>query len=260
VPTGFRAQSATFVSTDQGWVLGTAPCTKSPCTSVVRTSNDGESWVGIPAPTDELFDSQSGSTAPSGVNEIRFADNLNGWVYGPDLWSTHNGGATWVRITSGPGADRVVDLETSGGFVYVVTAACTGQATVCPGELWRSADTTRAFKVVARLSLGAEDGDAGPILAVHDSTGYLVTTTTSSAGGSLALLVTTNGTTWVSEPNPCPAQIDEFTVAPIDTVRAAMLCSGEGAAGSSTKEVLATSDGGQTWVPEGTAAPSTEGL
>jgi hypothetical protein len=255
VPAGFRAQSATFVSADQGWVLGAAPCATAPCTSIVRTSDDGATWGGIPAPTDGLENPQSGSTIPSGVSEIRFADNLNGWVFGPDLWSTHDGGEVWSHITSGPGASRVVDLEGSGGAVYVVTEQCAAQASICPGQLWRSTNTTDAFQTVATFNLAPEEGDAGSILAIHDTTGYLITAATTGAPGTPALLVTANGTTWSPEPNPCPAQLDGISVAPVDTVRAAMLCSGQGAAGSSTKAVLATSDGGHTWVPEGSAPP-----
>jgi hypothetical protein len=256
VPAGFQAQSATFVSADQGWVLGTASCAKAPCTSVVRTNDDGVTWVGIPAPVDGLENPQSGSTTPSGVSEIRFADNLSGWIFGPDLWSTHDGGAKWSHITSGPGASRVVDLESSGGFVYVVTEQCAAQVNSCPGQLWRSANATDDFQTVATFALAAEDGYTGPILAVHDATGYLVTGASTSTIGTPALLVTANGTTWAPEPNPCRAQLGEISVAPVDTVRAAMLCSGEGAAGSSTKALLATSDGGHTWVPEGSPPPS----
>ena len=61
VPAGFRSQSATFVSADQGWVLGTAPCAKAPCTSIVRTNDDGATWAGTPAPTDGLENPESGS-------------------------------------------------------------------------------------------------------------------------------------------------------------------------------------------------------
>ena len=259
VPSGFRAQSATFVSSDQGWVLGSAPCATAPCTAVVRTSDDGGSWAGIPAPTDGLENPRSGSTVPTGVSEIRFADNLNGWVFGPDLWSTHDGGEMWSHTTSGPGAQRVVDLESSGGFVYVATEQCTVQESSCPGELWRSSDATDAFQKVATFNLAPEVGYTGSILAIHDTTGYVVIAATVGAIGAPALYVTANGTTWSPEPNPCPADLGEISVAPVDTVRAAMLCSGQGAAGSSTKEVLATSDGGHSWVPEGSAPPSGDG-
>ena len=42
VPAGFRAVDLTWVSTDQGWALGTAPCAQAPCTSIVRTLDGGQ--------------------------------------------------------------------------------------------------------------------------------------------------------------------------------------------------------------------------
>ena len=50
VPRGFEPVSMTFVSGSDGWVLGTAPCTHKPRTSIVRTTDGGRSWAGIPAP------------------------------------------------------------------------------------------------------------------------------------------------------------------------------------------------------------------
>ena len=50
VPTGMAATSVTFVSPDEAFVLGTAPCSHTPCTSIVRTLNRGASWRGLPAP------------------------------------------------------------------------------------------------------------------------------------------------------------------------------------------------------------------
>ena len=160
-----------------------------------------------------------------------------------------------VSHHEGPGASRVIDLESSGGSVYVVTEQCSAQASTCPGHLWRSAHASDAFQTVATFNLAPEDGYAVPILAVHDTTGYVVTAATTGTHGTPALSVTPNGRTWSPEPSPCPAQLDGISVAPVDTVRAAMLCSGQGAAGSSTKAVRATSDGGHSWVPEGSAPP-----
>ncbi len=227
-----------------------------PVHSVVRTNDDGVTWVGIPAPTDGLDNPRSGSTLQSGVSEIRFADNLNGWVFGSDLWSTHDGGATWSRVTSGPGAASVVDLESSGGSVYVVTQQCSPEAPTCPSLLWRDSNASDAFQTVASFNLAPDDGSALPVLAIHDTTGYLVTAATSGGGATPGLLTSANGTTWSPEPDPCPAPLDEISIAPVDTVRAALLCSGEGAAGSTTKAVLATSVGGHIWIPEGSPPPS----
>lgn len=55
----------------------------------------------------------SASSLP-GVSEVRFADLLDGWVFGPALFATHDGARTWQQVTLG---GSVVALETSGDYV-----------------------------------------------------------------------------------------------------------------------------------------------
>jgi len=119
VPAGFQPGSITFTSPDVGWVLGTAPCPAEPCTSIARTLDGGRSWVGIPAPRAPYVAAPQGSD-PAGVSGLRMADPLNGWAFGPDLWSTHDGGGSWQKVAL-PGlaaGSEVWALETAGGLVH----------------------------------------------------------------------------------------------------------------------------------------------
>ena len=50
VPLGFRPMSVTFVSADQGWVLGSAPCSTGRCPVIAHTLDGGRTWSTIPAP------------------------------------------------------------------------------------------------------------------------------------------------------------------------------------------------------------------
>src|SRR5580658_1050206 len=99
VPSGFRPASVTFVSASLGWVLGSAPCTHKPCTSIVRTTDGGRHWAGIPAPRFEL----ATFAGTRGLDRLRFADASDGFAFGSQLWATHNGGASWHRVTAVPG-------------------------------------------------------------------------------------------------------------------------------------------------------------
>ena len=98
VPSGFEPASYTFVSADQGWVLGTAPCALPPCTSLLRIRDGGRTWFGIPAPRTPLAIAV-GFNGPltSGVSTVRFADALRGWVFGPELWETQVGASRAPR-------------------------------------------------------------------------------------------------------------------------------------------------------------------
>jgi len=123
-----------------GWLLGTAPCASPPCTSLLRTEDGGRSWRGIPAPRAPLSD--DGETA--NVQHIRFADALNGWVYGPSLWATHDGGAHWEqpRLDGVDAQAEISSLETVSGTVHaaVIDAGRVRIETSPTGaDAWRSA-------------------------------------------------------------------------------------------------------------------------
>src|SRR5450759_5162413 len=120
IPADFQPLSVTFVSADMGWVLGSASCGSNTCPVVVRTLDGGRTWQRSAAPDTSLVatgDYQAGS----GVSNLRFADPLDGWAFGPGLWATHDGGKTWKQLTIPglPGA-AVAALEASAGAVQVV--------------------------------------------------------------------------------------------------------------------------------------------
>jgi hypothetical protein len=124
VPMGFTPVSVTFVSAHTGWVMGTAPCARPPCTSVVRTIDGGQTWAGIPAPRTAL----ASDGANAGVSYLRFANLADGWAFGTQVWVTHDGGAHWNEIAlpgEAPG-DQIMDLETAGGVVYAAVAGDNG--------------------------------------------------------------------------------------------------------------------------------------
>lgn len=125
VPPNFAAASVTFVGTETGFTMGQAgmqgQCTgPNPeiCTSLARTDDYGRTWHGVPAPVSGPPD------GASGVSQLRFLNTRDGWVFGPELWATHDGGHTWTQLpTHGL---RVTSLETAGTTAYAVLARCRG--------------------------------------------------------------------------------------------------------------------------------------
>jgi len=128
----FNPQSVTFVSTTTGWALGTVRCNGAEaCLSLRETTDAGTSWSIRPLPGRlvTMVDRQSIRDGYSGgwLN-VRFADTLDGWLFGglpnsgPILWSTHDGGATW-RQENLPGLLKygpILDLEAANGTVYLM--------------------------------------------------------------------------------------------------------------------------------------------
>src|SRR5450755_3215052 len=55
VPSGFEPASVSFVSANDGWVLGsTVPCFAAVCTSMVRTADGGRFFFDVTATTENL--------------------------------------------------------------------------------------------------------------------------------------------------------------------------------------------------------------
>jgi photosystem II stability/assembly factor-like uncharacterized protein len=232
VPAGFRPLSVTFVSANMGWVLGSAPCRAAPCTSVVRTVDGGRSWKGIPAPRIAL--ALHDETA--GVRGLRFADRDNGWAYGPDLYATHDGGASWHQLRL---AGSVSNLEAAGGVAYAAVVDAGGTM-----RLYRTTVGSDAWSLAAGVPA---NGHGWGTITLHGRAGWLI------SGGRL--YATTSGASWHPLASPCPARDYYFpaSLAASDEQRVALLCAGNGAAGSEGKIVYSSADGGRSFTQGGTA-------
>ena len=153
---GFGPVSVSFVSPSQGFVLGTSPCAHAPCTSVLTTGNGGTSWsvrAALPASVPD----PAASEPPSGVSEITFANPSDGWVFGPLLWATTNGGAAWhQKKLGGP----VLSLTAAGGYVYAVVASCYETSGSC--SPFKARALTGTTKRVARRGRHFRPWDPGP--------------------------------------------------------------------------------------------------
>jgi len=249
VPVGFRAVDLTWTSAQDGWALGTAPCATRPCTSLVRTTDGGRSWVGIPAPLAEL--SQSATCQQACVGSLRFADRLVGYAFGADaLFTSTDGGANWLRQ---PGqADA---LEIGDGVVLRVISQGPGCRPDCQYRLRRtligSAEWTDVpLPAVTTRGDGVTLARSGHLAAIMIS-GH-------AAGGagnatSSLLVSADDGSTWVSRDEPCPQtgsqtaghEVDSsaLTAAPDGSV--SLLCTPRGT--SSAQFTITSTDGGRSF-------------
>ncbi len=249
VPTGFEPGSVSFVSTTTGFALGIdSSCPADTCVALARSTNRGSSWVALPAPIAGYVAHGGPSTSSQPVvSEVRFADELDGWVFGPALFATHDGGRTWQRIDL---SGSVVALETSGGYVDAVVSPCRGEAE-CAGPLTleQAPATGGAFATVLTGPSTESSGGDFPYLSLHAPVGFVIL---SGAGRSPASLYATENLAnpWHGFPDPCAFVVPSYLtsmVAPNSTVLYS-LCTGPGAAGSSEKTIVLTKNGAATVV------------
>ena len=132
-PAGFEADSASFVSAQAGYVLGSRDCSLLPCQALLETTaNGGSTWAKATAPNVQLVPPFTASPATA-VSTVRFASKQDGWLFNPGLWQTTDGGKQWRKVTL-PGV--VGTLAVSGGEAYVTIQPANGSSN--QAKLYRS--------------------------------------------------------------------------------------------------------------------------
>ena len=249
VPAGFAPASVTFVSASLGWVLGTAPCSHPPCTSVVRTTDGGHTWQGIPAPRTPLLPFPTATRG--GVLKLRFADAHNGWAYGTELWATHDGGASWHRITLPMLRPDIIDLEAAGGRVRaLIGSRPAGGGLTRNIHLYSTAVASDHWHVGAAMPGALE-------LVVHGNHAWVVTESFGTSSSTPRLYANGAGG-WHQLPDPCDTSVlGAGQLAATSATRLLFVCVGEPGAGSANKRAFVSGNGGRSWTRRG--APSRGG-
>jgi hypothetical protein len=242
-PTGFDANSITWLSPSEGWIMGAASCATGTCTEVMRTTDGAKTWnmVGtIPAPI---------PTAPnygsSGVTEIRFATAEVGFAFTPDLYRTTNGGQTWTLMTiPGKGA-QVTAVAANSSRAYAVVSKCAYKTGLCRKQFafWRSDSLTSSkWSLVMDLPsvLSTDIATYGPSVYVIASTA-IVTPTPDSFYAS------TDGLHFSARPDPCDtSHLVALTQAvPTSGTDVTLLCVGPAQQLAAVKAVYRSTDTGE---------------
>lgn len=228
VPRGFEPWSASFVSRTTGFVLGVNPsCKTRKCASLVRTTNGGKSWVSLPVPA---------GAYGAKVSEVRFANLLDGWLFGPALYVTHDGASTWQRVNV---IGTVSVLATAGGYVDAVVSSCK------PGRecLEQASATGGPFVTVVT----GPSGGAG--ISLRPPVGFVWFGPSGPPSSRLASKMYATGNLanlqgWNVFPDPCAgvrySYLSSFVATSATTLYS--VCVWNPGAGSETKDVVVTRD------------------
>ncbi|MDQ1485512.1 MAG: hypothetical protein QOJ62_1205 [Actinomycetota bacterium] len=234
------------MSADTGFALGAAPCASGHCTVLVTTHDAGRSWSAV-ATLPPAVD--GGDPA---VAKVRFANPSDGWAFGRQLWSTHDGGRNW-RQSGGP-LSAVGDLETAGGVAYAIAATaatCAQPPCAGGGKLFRTPVGRDAWQAVGGVALGEGTGS----IALHSRAAWVVS---SGGPGAVSFFSSSDGTAWHRLDDPCARVGSEWAlagVAPVSSTSAYLLCVGGAGAGSEDKRVLFSTDGGAHGTATGADPP-----
>ena len=200
-PAGFEPAAVSFVSPSRGWVLGRSGC--QDCAGLRLSGDGGDHWTVLPAPPAPLGYYSSSANA---VTDVAFADAANGFLHGPGLLATHDGGRSWIRQPLPP----VQALSVGTGHAYALTQT----QPAGPAGLWRTIIGSSRW---TRLAL--PPGAGPPPAGSGESYGTLLL---SAEGGTVVLLrsgftgptvtpgqvgrlwaSSDSGTDWQARPVPC---------------------------------------------------------
>jgi photosystem II stability/assembly factor-like uncharacterized protein len=242
-PKGFEADSASFVSASTGFVLGARKCSELPCTARLETTtNGGASWTALPAPAVKLVPPFTGSPL-SAVSTVRFENAEDGWLFGPGLWATTNGGHHWTQVKLGDG--EVIALAASDGTVFAATEPVDGGLN-------------------AAVLHESAVGSAAWTLVPHVAPANALTVFGHAVWAGLAPKLwhsTDDGQHWAKLGFSCPSpDVTASAVAAASRADVALACSNtEYRPGSSTKKVFTSSNGGKSF-KLASGRPPTSGL
>jgi photosystem II stability/assembly factor-like uncharacterized protein len=234
----------TFVSPQDGWVLGTVGGNLA----LARTQDGGTTWTGVTPPPATFLP----SPGRSGVNGVRFADQQDGWVYGSQLWATHDGGASWSQVSL-PGLNSsagvispIQGLETAAGTVNAVYFGASGfeiASAPVTSNSWAASATTVTF-------------GGGPVpgaeLVIQGSAGWVLENDRTVVGGARL-----QSGAWASWTPACATAGGLAALAASTTQDLIAICdAGAWTSGTPTEQAYVSTDGGTSFSQLATALPA----
>jgi len=190
-PLGFVPRAFTAASAADWWVLGSVPCGIRYCSSIERTTDGGVTFRTLAAPGGPYGPSVDSRPAVSG---IRFAGPSDGWVFGPSLYATHDGGVHWTAV-SVPGTVSALEPGLGEVFATVTPSVLSCQRT---GTCDASAPAPHIYRTLPGSNHWTLDPAAGSVsvgLAVHGRSIWVIDSRVTADGPAFgtALLHSTDG-------------------------------------------------------------------
>lgn len=234
-PTPTRTTALGEVAFDtplHGWAAGST-CADTCALLFATTDDGGTTWTNA---------TEIGSVAASGnavvTTHVRFSGQ-NGWIFGPGIFDTHDGGRTWANAYGG----SIAALEAVGTSAWALTG-CANQVGACAPTLLVSAvGTDQWSKAPVQPPI---EPLAGGNTYTRDATLERSPNNVSFLADQGQLLVSRDvGRSWQILASPCP-QI--AGVRSLDGISVWVVCSEiVGVHAEASKQVYVSGDGGRTW-------------
>jgi photosystem II stability/assembly factor-like uncharacterized protein len=245
-----------FLDALHGWVIGERR-TGVGCEKVLwRTTDGGRTWQAIIPPIAPASCPGENSD-PREVHGLLFVSPRDGWAYGPGLYVTHDGGASWTDLNRGL---PISALTVAGSTLWAIERQqCNQPMIACSWTFIVSRDGAVTWQPAP-----SQPDVRGPGLSLHWTSqhhGWLLsfgqgnTSRTVPSGGSTSvdaqLYVTDDGgVSWEPLPTPCRDHGGySVQLAVVGKEFLWMHCSPRLDARTIQGSVTTSTDGGRTWGP-----------
>ncbi len=244
-----RVVDLSFINATRGWAL-LSSCKGPDCQANLRMTTDGgRSWHPEAAPAVKPGFIDNSGQHHDMVNGVHFANAQDGWLYGPGLYATHDGGTTWQAEKF---SEDIVELTSVGNTVWATTRTC-ALANVCKFGLLLSTDNGHTWKNVAALP--NLDGLTLRMAALTPQDVWLLSLSPDARPvepGNPAIttfVVTHNGgQTWQKLTDPSYEKGCTNTgLAAANLKELWIACGGQPGAGQQFKYLYNSEDGGKSW-------------
>jgi photosystem II stability/assembly factor-like uncharacterized protein len=251
VPLNTRLTTVAFLNSSRGYgvfnVVGNVTCADR----VGLTTNAGATFT-IPV---QVISWRCAAAAPA--SELSFDNHGDGFLYGPELFITHDHGASW---NPAPQHGEVLSVEALGDSIWMletsrhVSSSAPSDSKVAL-RLLSSTNGGRTWSVLPTPSDAearpANSGGSGWLVRINRTSAYLASSPAQRNGAgahSTPLWMTTNsGATWSSRTIPCASFGTSMALSVAPGASLFDVCASEPSAGTQLKETVRSMNEGRTW-------------
>ncbi|HWC20780.1 MAG TPA: hypothetical protein VG502_00645 [Flexivirga sp.] len=253
VPDSFRTWSVSNAGQSTLYAFGSQTCGGDTCPVLLKSGTNGATWAAVHTFTGTDVSAATGNAVPQiqperALSQARFATPNTGYVFGGDLWVTHDSGASFTKM-SHPGT-TVLDVEINQGQAVLLSADNCGLG-VCNGPI----HVSRFDPAKSSISgTGVEVTPSSPVRAgnVAVQNGQVFVQLTAADGSKPVAPMRLDGSklTSLGSPNACGGTTLQ-TVTPVTNgkqLKLFALCKPlESGASHTSYTIVSSDDAGKSW-------------